>query len=156
MRGRASAVAALVTIALALAGCASTPDGTGLAGSIVGKDDTGLPDYPVGDGWIVAAPAGKAATMWAGEDVPADITDYAHLGFDLLDADIAAADAVRAPVTSNGQFRLDAPPGPSVVCWVLPVADGPPRSRGCTEIDLPAQGRLKGSWGEGGFFVEVA
>ena len=132
-----------------------TPDGPGLAGEIVGHDDTGLSDYPVGDGWIVAVPADKAPALWADEDLPADFTDYAHLGFDLRDADLAAVDGVRVPVTSNGQFRLDAPPGPSVVCWMEPVGDGPMHSRGCTEIDLPDEGRLKGHWGEGGFFVEV-
>jgi hypothetical protein len=150
-----SRAATSALVALALAGCASTPDGPGLAGSIVGHDDTGRADYPVGDGWIVAAPAETAAILWADEQLPADITDFAHLGFDLRDADLAAADAVRVPVTSSGQFRLDAPPGPSVVCWLQSGGNGPMRSVGCTEIDLPEDGRLKGHWGEGGFFVEV-
>ena len=157
-------VGALVTVlavtgvvAGAVAGCTpSAPDGPGLAGTIVARDDTGLGDQPIDAGTIVAVPAAQAGALWALADLGEAPGDVRHLGADVTQDALVDLGATRAAITPEGRFRLDAPAGPAVVCWADPTtAEGTMRLRGCYDVDLPASGELEASWSEGGFGVSV-
>lgn len=143
-------------VALGLAGCAVTPGGEGLAGRMVGVDDTGLPDRPLGGGAILAVPAARAPDLWAAADLPGAPDDLAHLGTRVPRKAVAGIEGAFAAITDSGRFRLDAPAGPAVVCYADGTASDTLRLWGCTELDLPPDGDLRGSWGEGGFHIEVA
>lgn len=155
MRSRVVAVAVGLMAALVLSGCDGAPAGEGLVGRVVAIDDTGLGDSATGGGWLVAVPASRAPDLWATTDEGERPADLAHAGVELDQTGVEALDGVVAEVTDKGWFRLDAPAGPAVVCWIVPAEGGPTVSRGCSEIDLPEDGRLTAKWGEGGFSLRV-
>lgn len=142
---------------LLLAGCSTAPPGDGLVGSLVAVDDTGLSDTPISDGWIVAVPQARGGDRWALGGLQVEPTDIGHVGFEVDEAALGGLDAAVAAVDRRGHFRLDAPPGPSVVCQLRPT-DRPGRmlTMGCAAFDVPDAGRVEASFGEGGFFVDVS
>ena len=148
---------ALGVAVLLLAGCSTTPPGDGLVGSLVAVDDTGLSDTPIAEGWIVAVPEARGTELWALGGRAVEPTDIGHVGFVVDEAALGSLDAAVAAVDGRGHFRIDAPPGPSVVCQLRPT-DRPGRmlTRGCAAVDLPDTGRVEASFGEGGFYVEVS
>jgi len=142
-----------LVVGLALAGCASTPGDDGLSGRLVGVDDAGGGDHDLGGGWVVAVPEDRSDELWSPQGRPDDL---AHARVELDESALSALGGARAEVTDSGGFRLDAPAGPALVCWEVPTErDDLMRSRGCHSLDVPADGSLRATWGEGGFFVEA-
>lgn len=142
-------------VLLAVAGCAGTPAGDGLAGRMVGVDDTGLPDHPLDDGAILAVPADRAADLWAATDPAGSPADPAHAGAHLPRKAVAGLDGTVAAITDSGRFRLDAPAGPAVVCYAGDPWQDTLTLWGCAELELPPDGTLRGTWGEGGFAFAI-
>lgn len=153
MGRRALLVVAAVT--LAIPGCALAPGGDGLAGRMVGVDDTGLPDHPLGGGAILAVPADRELDLWAATEPAGVPADWAHAGVRLPRKAVAGLDGAVAGITRSGRFRLDAPAGPAVVCYVGDLAEDGLTLWGCAELELPPGGALRGTWGEGGFAVAI-
>jgi hypothetical protein len=146
----------VVAAAVVVTGCARTPGGDGLAGRLVGIDDTGRGDYELGGGWIAAVPADRASELWDSGGLSEQPAELTHAQIEIDEADLVDLDGVLAEVTDAGRFRLDVPPGPAIICWLEPAeAAGIMFSWGCSEVDVPSDGKLEASWGEGGFFVAV-
>lgn len=146
----------ILSAVLIFSGCSDTPDGPGLPGRLVGVDDAGLGEYEAGGGALAVVPADRVTDLWDVGGLPGPPADLAHAQFSLGEADVADLDGVVARLTEEGRFRLDAPPGPTVVCWLGPDGDpGVLSSRGCAELDLPDEGALTATWGEGGFGIAV-
>lgn len=143
-----------------LAGCSpgEPPGEGGVAGSLVGKDDTGRPDSRGTDGTssIVVVPGASGPQVFP--DAERASTDeqlrYLHGRIDLerVRRDLGG---LVFPIDEDGLFRLHAPAGPAVVCLVRRSPTGVQVAWGCGYVDLPATGRMSASWGEGGFGVTV-
>ena len=150
MTSRALLVGGLVALAVVTSGCA--PDAPGVRGQLVAVDDTGLPDRPLEQGWIAALPGTVAAGVWP--DVPTGDDELRYLS-QPLDADrVERAGGVLAPVGPGGRFTLDVPTGLTLVCWVNGTPDDL-RTSGCASTELPEDGGLRVTWGEGGFWLEI-
>jgi hypothetical protein len=147
---RALLAGGLTALLAVLGGCAT--DAPGLRGQLVAIDDTGLPDQPLERGWIAALPGTVAAGVWP--DVPTGDDDLRYLS-QPLDADrVERVGGVLAPVGRGGEFTLDVPPGLALVCWVDGTLDDL-RTSGCSSTELPEDGGLRLTWGEGGLGLEI-
>lgn len=129
--------------------------GDGVRGLVVSVDDTGLSDSPSEGGWIAVVPGDRVDRLLAragldGEDVAARL---AHEGFALDDAAVSDLRATLVPVGYRGRFSLQAT-GAQVLCRVHGYA-GARYVRGCQELTLPSDGRIRASVGEAGFRVAV-
>lgn len=145
-----------VAIVITVAGCARTPGGDRLPGRLVSVDDTGGGEHGIGRGWMLAVPADRAADLWAAGGLPEAPAALLDVRVELAEPEIDELGGVIAEITDAGRFRLDAPEGPGVICWLLSAeADDVMFSRGCAEVDVPSDGTLRATWGEAGFFVEV-
>lgn len=122
-------------------------------GEVTGRywavDDTGLPDRPLSDETFLVIPGATVADIW-----PEDAThDYSHFEINQrVDGDdlVATYGASVVEVQPNGRFRVDAPPGPTIICLgsLTGVDD-------CSELDLYDGASLRATWGEGGFGIWV-
>lgn len=122
-------------------------------GEVTGRywavDDTGLPDMPMGDETFLVIPGATVADVW-----PAQAThDYSHFeihqrvaGGDLM----ATYGASVVEVQPNGRFRVDAPPGPTIICRGSLIGVDY-----CSELDLYDGASLRAVSGEGGFSIWV-
>ncbi|WP_315098910.1 hypothetical protein [uncultured Cellulomonas sp.] len=140
-------VAAVLVVAVCAA-CAGPVQG--VQGRLVGIDDTGLSDHAIEEGWVAALPGVTAADLWP--DLPDGELRYAAGRLEA--GDVTAAGGVVAPVGGGGRFSLDVPAGPTLVCWARGTVDELSTS-GCGELDLPEDGRVRATFGEGGFSVSV-
>ena len=163
-RRRALAALAAVTVLLGalVAGDTGVGDalwvrvpGDGVRGLVVSVDDTGLSDSPLEGGWIAAVPGDRLDQLLAraGLDGEGAAPRLAYEGFALDDAAVADLGATLVPVGYRGRFTLRVT-GPQVLCRVHAYA-GERYVRGCQELTLPSDGRIRASVGEAGFRVGV-
>jgi len=144
-----------------LTGCGGPgepPGEGGVAGSLVGKDDTGLPDSKGSDGSasVLVVPGASGPEVFPDTELVSTDEDLRYLTTD-IDLDRLERDlgGLVFPIDEDGLFRLHAPAGPSVVCLIRRTPTGAHVTSGCRYLDLPSTGRMSASWGEGGFGVEL-
>ena len=130
---------------------APPPGQGGLTGRYWLYDDTGLPSLPADEGVFLVIPDATVHDVWP-DKVDPDATRFntflADLNFKDLEEEYGAS---KVDVQRNGRFRVEAPPGQTVICWM----SGPSGVFGCAELDLPENGSLKAESGEGGFWIGV-
>lgn len=122
-------------------------------GDVTGRywavDDTGLPDRPFGEDTFLVIPGATVHDLW-----PEEAThEYSHFEIhQRVDGDdlVATYGATVVEVQPNGRFRINAPPGPTVICL-----GGLHGVSFCSELDLTAGAKLRATWGEGGFGIWV-
>lgn len=161
--GRRRVVAlALATVVTTMAGgCgvrAPDPPANGIAGTIVGTDDTGLPDSPSGGGWIVAIPAEHiedVVTVARKRHKDLRLRDLPYAGFVLDDRTVKTWGAVLAEVDDDGRFTMVVT-GPHLFCRVREGDTGQRLARGCDDVSPPAGGTVRATVGEAGFHIGLA
>ena len=131
---------------------APPPGKGGMTGRYWLHDDTGLPDIPANKGQFLVVPGVTVYDLWP-EEVDPDVdrwfnTFMADFEFEELEEKYAAT---LVDVQRNGRFRVQAPPGPTVICRIGLLGG----VFGCSELDLPESGSLKASSSEGGFRIDV-
>jgi hypothetical protein len=142
----------LVLLAVGTSGCGAVDSllhrGPGVWGTVVSFDDTGLPDSPVGGGWLAAVPAHRLDDLLAlaGEAYPPD--QLAYVGLRLDRGTVVEWGGVMAEVDGGGDFRL--PVDGNVVVCRFPAEEAT-YAQGCDLVRLPERGRARASLGEGGF-----
>ena len=128
----------------------SPPGKGGVTGRYWHYDDTGLPSLPADEGLFLVIPGVTVHDVWPDEvDPDAERFDTfgADLNFEALEEKYGAS---MVEVQRNGRFRVEAPPGQTVICRI-----GVSGVFGCGELDLPENGSLKAESGEGGFWIGV-
>lgn len=78
---------------------------------------------------------------------------WSHLTSALNQAQVDQLGGMVAPIDSDDDFRLHVGPGEYAVCYWRVGAGG--RITGCSVIELPPEGQLEASDGEGGFAIGV-
>lgn len=142
----------LLLAAVALLGAAGC-DTDDAEGRVLLVDDTGMDDRADPGGWLLVVPT--EADPWTALAVPspggAGDETLAHAGFVLPEgaADRLGGDLVE--VDDDGRFRLEAT-GEHLVCRVPGPLEAS-TTRGCVVVDLPVDGGLELTWGEGGLAV---
>ena len=150
--------AATVGTAMMASGCgvrAPEPPANGIAGTIVRTDDTGLPDSPVGGGWIVAIPAEhieEVLDLARRRSRGITARDLPYAGFTLDDRTAKAWGARLAEVDDDGRFTMVVT-GPHLFCRVKEGTTCQRLARGCDDVSPPAGGTVRASVGEAGFRV---
>ena len=145
-----------------LVGCGSaTPDPAGsggLVGHMSGTSDVeGQPGDPaIGGGGLAVIPiVAMDGPFWdlTGEDPVADPRAWSYLAPQLSEAQVIQLGGTVASIDGDGDFRVKAPPGEYAVCY-WPSGPGG-RIWGCSAVELPTEGQLEATWGEGGFHIGV-
>ena len=153
----------VLSLTALLASCGSHPPDSAGAGGLVGhmshtSDVEGQPGDPAvrGGGLAVIPIAAMDGAFWrlTGEERVADPRGWAHLATQLSVEQVSELDGTVSPTDGGGDFRLSAPAGEYAVCYWPHDIGG--RVTGCEAIDLPAEGDLEATWGEGGFHIRVA
>lgn len=154
------AVAGVVlTLAIGmLAACGPNPAGSGgLVGRLVGLHDVGAgSEYAIGGGGLAVLPiAVMDGPFWelTGTEPIAEPSPWAYSVATLSESDVSELGGTVSAIEEDGDFRITAPPGEYVVCyWMHRVGGG---LDGCSELELPREGELRATWGEGGFRIAV-
>lgn len=162
--GRQAFAGTALTLAMGvLAACgAGSPDPAGsggLVGHMSGTSDVAgqSGDPAVGGGGLAVIPiAAMDDRFWelTGEERVADPQGWAYLSPQLSEAHVSQLDGKVAHIDGDGDFRMSAPPGEYAVCYWPHGIEG--RVTGCDVLELPTEGELKASFGEGGFHISVA
>jgi hypothetical protein len=132
------------------------PRGQEVTGRVVLVDDTGLAPRPADGGGLLLVPVGSVAALWElGEDGAPE--DPRSASIDVSPGAVADLGAVVVTVDGRGHFTVTRT-GPHVLCFFHePITSDTSvvRTAGCSEVDLPAQGKVRATFGEGGFHAEV-
>lgn len=156
-------VAALSLALGVLAACGpDAPDPAG-SGGVVGhmsgtSDVEGQPGDPaLGGGGLAVVPiAAMDGPFWdlVDEEPVANPLAWSHLTPQLSQAQVTRLGGTVASIDGNGDFRLHEPPGEYAVCYWRNGIGG--RVAGCSAVELPTEGELRATRGEGGFHIGVA
>lgn len=162
--GRRTVAGVVLTLATGLlAACGpDSPDPAGsggLVGHMSGTSDVeGQPGDPdAGGGGLAVVPIeAMDGPFWdlTGAERVADPQGWSYLATQLTEAQVAELGGEAASVDDDGDFRLTVPPGEYAVCYWPGRLGG--RVTGCDAVDLPTEGELEASWGEGGFHLGLA
>lgn len=132
------------------------PRGQEVTGRVVLVDDTGLSPRPADGGGLLLIPQASVPALWDRADgtVPADLRTE---GLDVSAGAVAELGGVVLTVDGGGHFRVTRT-GPHLLCFfheaiTSDTADA--RPAGCSEVNLPARGQIRATFGEGGFHAEV-
>jgi len=163
--GRRALAGAVLSLAVPLlAACGPDPAGSGgVVGHMSGTSDVaGLPGNPdIGGGGLAVIPiAAMDGPFWelTGAERVADPQAWVNLAPQLSEAQVVQMGGTVAPIEDDGDFRLIVPPGEHLVCYWSGDMPGDIGGTvwGCAAVELPTEGELKASWGEGGFHIGVA
>lgn len=157
---RATIAGGVLTLALGLlTACGPSPAGSsGLVGRLTGTSDVAnLPGgYPIGGGGLAVLPiAVMDGPFWelTGAEPLAEPPAWADLIVPLSESDVAELGGTVTLIEENGDFRITAQPGEYAICyWAQRIGS---RTWGCAGLELPPEGELEASYGEGGFGVTV-
>lgn len=156
IRAAISGVAITLVLGL-LTACGPTPAGSGgLVGRMMGIDDTGLPDHAIGGGGLAVLPVDVMdGPFWeaTGEMPITNPDEWVNVVAKLSEADVAELGGTTSVIEEDGDFRITARPGEYVVCYWLGHVGV--RVTGCADLELPREGELAASYGEGGFGIAV-
>jgi hypothetical protein len=143
------AVGAVVAVLALVLGCSAPADG--VSGRLVAIDDTGLPDSPIEDGWIVALPGpGGIERLWPDLDERVTDDELRYIHEDLDPDAVTERGGVVVPVGRGGRFTLDVPAGPTLICRYDGV-----QVQGCADVGLLDGHGVHATVGEGGFTVTI-
>lgn len=157
--GRAAFSIVMLALAIGLlTACGPTPAGTGgLVGRMYGLDDVGVGGkYAVGGGGLAVLPIEVMdGSFWelTGEEPISDSQQWVSVVGTLSESDVSEVGGTVSPIEEDGDFRITAPPGEYAVCyWMQRIGGG---VSGCSELELPREGELAATYGEGGFRIAV-
>lgn len=158
--GRVATAGGVLTLALGLfTACGPSPAGSGgLVGHMSGTSDVagqrGLSSVS-GGGLAILPIAVMNGPFWelTGAEPLADPQAWAGLIVSLSESDVAELGGTVALIDEDGDFRITAPLGEYAICyWSQRIGN---RISGCSDLELPHEGELQASYGEGGFGVTV-
>ena len=148
----------LMAVAAAASGGVAGCDGVSSGGTPVDGaqvtltylDDTGLPPWRSHDDGVAEA-VPQSWVIAQAEALGEEVSEYDNSWVggpinDLSDDELVAMGGERVEMT-DGRFTFHVAEGPYMVC----LSTG--NISGCHLADLPAQGALSATWGEGGFWV---
>lgn len=126
------------------------PPGPGdVTGRYQAYDDTGMRTRPIGKGVFLVLPGTTVHDVWP--EAEAGLRQYPDFAPATLDVDelVDAHGGRLVEVQPDGQFRIDVPEGPAVVCLM-----GIRTLNGCVDVELSGSESVEARFGEGGFHVE--
>lgn len=158
--GRVAVAGGVLTLAIGLlTACGPSPAGSGgLVGHMSGTSDVaGQPGDPaVGGGGLAIFPiAVMDGPFWelTGAEPIADPQQWAFLGATLSASDVSELGGTVTSIDEDGDFRITSPPGEYAICYWPDGIGG--EVWGCSDLELPREGELAASRGEGGFHIAV-